>query len=518
MKDQITEPPKCFEELLEAASQLTANSSIQEISEFLKAAAKLDLTPLEANELLKVIKQTTGKELKPLRQELKMHQDNAKLNAPDPALLVAKETLKTHYADGAILLQGKDGRFWVYDKTHWVEIVRGAIATAAFQVANQPQFALLTDNLPALAERATKVIGFMIEATDDPLDLMGDPPPVINCQNGEVWLDKNGTPKLGSHSPQSRLMSCLPIGYDPSATCPKFDKAIAEIFAEAKDPQGLVRHFLEFAGYAIQPQRDIPSFWLLIGHGANGKSKLLETIAGCLSPDAIAYRGAQSFKTDNFAMASLAGKSLLIDDDMTENTELPDGLIKAISEKKPRTARHAYGRRAFTFICRSMPVMAGNSYPRTSDVSFGMVRRAKVIPFARKFAGAADDPELFSKIWGSEMPGVLNRFIEGLIRLRLRGDFDPPIDCQEALADFMVHANPVFGFMEDFCEADPDSRVQLRHLWPALGLWCKDQGLRLPCSKNQLRRKLLGLNCTVKKVQGYNTLYGFALKSEPNFG
>jgi hypothetical protein len=55
-------------------------------------------------------------------------------------------------------------------------------------------------------------------------------------------------------------------------------------------------------------------------------------------------------------------KLLMIEDDLTENTQLPDGLIKQISERKPMTARHAYGRRAFTYICRVLPVMAGNSY------------------------------------------------------------------------------------------------------------------------------------------------------------
>ena len=108
---------------------------------------------------------------------------------------------------------------------------------------------------------------------------------------------------------------------------------------------------------------------------------------------------------------------------MGADTHLDDGLLKAISEAKEMSARHAYGERHFKFRCLALPVMAGNHYPTTSDNSHGLRRRAMVIPFDRQFGPGEADQELFPKIWQSELPGVLNRALEGLARLRQRGGF-----------------------------------------------------------------------------------------------
>ncbi len=84
-------------------------------------------------------------------------------------------------------------------------------------------------------------------------------------------------PEWRPHRCESRLLHCLPIKFDPDAKCPVYDQALLEIFGEAHNPEDMVRHLHEFAGYAIQPLRDIPSYWVLIGHGNNDKSKLLAT-------------------------------------------------------------------------------------------------------------------------------------------------------------------------------------------------------------------------------------------------
>ena len=177
---------------------------------------------------------------------------------------------------------------------------------------------------------------------------------------------------------------CLPNDYDPEATCPNYDEALLQIFAEADDPADMVRHWHEFVGYAIQPLRDIATFWLLIGHGSNGKSKLLETISKLVGPDAVLNDQIASFQRDRFNVAALAGKLLFIDDDLAENVILDDGLLKKISEEKTISARHAYGRRKFNFRCLALPIMAGNNYPltrhvlRPSKASYGNSIRPKI--------------------------------------------------------------------------------------------------------------------------------------------
>lgn len=508
--------PPTIDELMAAALGLSKSNTPPEIGAILKQAAALDPTPLEIDALLKLIKKKTSASLNSLRDELKMHREKLKLSVAELAQELAQTVLDEEFAEGTRLKRGTDGSYWVHRKTHWAETSRGNIRSIVFRRANQPPFPGLFDKVGPVVNATTQLIDLMVEPIADPVGFMGEPAPVINCRNVEVWIGEDGEPELHPHSPHSLQTACLPIEYDPNAQCPLYDKAVAEIFSVSSDTAGMVRHFHEFAGYAIQPGRDIACFWLLIGNGANGKSKLLGTIANCLGHEAISYRSFKGMKGDNFAIASLAGKLLMIEDDLTENTRLPDGLIKQISERKPMTARHPYGRRAFTYICRALPVMVGNSYPRTVDVSFGLIRRAQVIPFEKRFEGAEDNPKLFPKIWETEMPGVLNRFLEGLTRLRTRGAFDPPQDCQEAFVDFMAHANPLVGFVDECCILDPKGRIRLDAFWALLTAWCKDQGYKIPFGRKQLRRKLLGLNCTIKKVKGYQTLYGFSLGTQPD--
>jgi len=305
---------------------------------------------------------------------------------------------------------------------------------------------------------------------------------------------------------------CLPVAFDPTATCPIFDKTLLGIFGKSSDPVDMVRHWNEVVGYAVQPRRDIPFFGLLIGHGANGKSKLLQSLQRLVGPASVMNTSIAKFQRDRFNAAALQGKLLLVDDDLGADTHLDDGLLKAISEAKEMSARHAYGERNFRFCCLALPLMACNTFPTTSDNSPGLRRRAMVIPFDRQFGPSEADKELFPKIWQSELPGVLSRALEGLARLRKRGDFKLPVDCVRAAQEFMAHANPLLAFIEDETIADPNGHVLLRDFREAMTQWATGQGMKKPVPNKRLKRQLEGLGYEVKMVEGYNRVYGLALK------
>ena len=112
---------------------------------------------------------------------------------------------------------------------------------------------------------------------DDPLRFTADPPSVINCANGELWISDDGAAHFWPHRPKSYLRQCLDVSYDPNAQCPIYDNALAEIFSNAEDPEAMVRHWHELVGYLIQPRRHIPLILICVGGGSNGKSMLVQT-------------------------------------------------------------------------------------------------------------------------------------------------------------------------------------------------------------------------------------------------
>ena len=492
------------------AANLTKDSSLDQIKAMLAMAAKANLGPIAKETAIGAIRHRTGTPVRALKQQLNLIELKVGADSHDKARVLANAVLANAFNGGKHLLRCVDGSYSVFNERLWQSTTEAALCKLLMIEATKTQPSCA--NMQQLVSNAKKTLDYMLGGDEDLMGFNADPLPVVNCANGEVWLDKDGKPELRPHDPASRLTSCLSVAFDPSATCPIFDKTLSEIFGKASDPPDMARHCVEFFGYGIQPRRDIPTFWLLIGHGANGKSKLLQTLQRLVGPASVMNAPIAKFQGDRFNIAALQGKLLFIDDDMGANTHLDDGLLKAISEAKEMSARHAYGERHFKFRCLALPVMAGNHYPTTSDNSHGLRRRAMVIPFDRQFGPGEADKELFPKIWQSELPGVLNRALEGLARLRQRGDFKPPADCVRAAQEFMAHANPLLGFIEDETVADPAGHAILRDFRDAMTQWATGQGMKKPVPNKTLKRQLEGLGYEVKKVEGYNRVYGLTLK------
>ena len=510
-KDEGPEKPS-YDNVLGMANTLNKSSSPEKISEVLKTAAMAQFDPVAADLILVAIQIKTNLPKKPLRLQLRIFEQEFGLLPNDLGLVIASKIRKEHYNDGAHLIRCADASYWCFEDTHWRETTGENLRRIILEEANKVFHLFDGNSLPALVGQAKTCLDDLLGTDDDVMGFSDDPSPVVNCANGEVWIGEDGKVELMPHRPESRLTYCLQIDFDPSATCPTYDKALSEIFGEASNPEDMVRHWHEFMGYAVQPRRDIPSYWLLIGHGSNGKSKLLETLQRLVGPDSVLNDQISSFQRDRFNVAALSGKLLFIDDDLAEDVGLADGLLKKISEAKIISARHAYGRRKFKFQCLALPIMAGNTFPLTKDCSWGMVRRAHIIPFDRIFSPEEANPNLFPGIWEKELPGILNRSLKGLRRLRKRGGFKMPEDCEMALKEFMAHANPLIAFIEDRCIDDPEGRTLLSDFRVSMKLWAQDQGVRGVPTDKRLKRKLEGLGFEVKMVKGYNKVYGLQLK------
>lgn len=495
-------------ELMTTASALSKVSSPEEIDSLLHSAANAGLNPIALDKLIGIVCDRTKVSKKALCQQLAACQSSGEQVPQDQSYRLAQIVLNEYFEGGKHLLFAPDGRFYIYGKTHWIPLPDAYLGKVLIQEAKEAFPA--AKSLSSLINNAKSLLA-PLQTADESQWFGEDPLPVVNCANGEVWIDKTGKSELRPHKSASYLTSCLQITFDPSATCPAYDKALIEIFGNSTDPGDMVRHWNEFVGYAMQPRRDIACFWLLIGHGANGKSKLLETIQRLLGPDAVYNGPIAKFQRDRFNIASLAGKLLFVDDDMSMDAQLDDGLLKTISEAKDLTTRHAYGRHSFKFRCLALPVMASNHYPSTSDSSHGLRRRAMVIPFDRKFNAQEADKDLFPNIWATELPGILNRALEGLVRLRNRNEFKLPADCGHAAQEFMAHANPLVAFIGDQLEHDASGSIFLKEFRAVMTAWANEQGIRKPIPMNTLKRQLEGLGFEVTKVSGNARVKGLKL-------
>lgn len=500
--------------LFDIAKALTPQSPPSATYETLGTLAKSSPEPLTQEQFLRLVAELTKTGIKVVRKTYDIVCKKLNIKPVDMGFSIVREFLDTFYNGGIYLRQAKDGSFYGYNGRHW-EIVNPQKLRSGLQEIAVKYKAMTSKSLHAIVSDAFGTLKDSLGSNEDVFLSDDEIKPVINCLNGELWISADGSPELRPHRPESNLMYCLPYAYDETATCPTFRQTMLEIFGQADDPEEMFRHICELIGYVIQPSRPIPCFWMLIGHGANGKSKLLETISRLISKDYLFNTDLSSFGRDKFNMSQILGKLAMIDDDIKVGTVLPDGLLKKISETKLISARNPYGKQTFTFRNTALPVLVGNHYPRCDDLSEGMSRRAMIVPFNRQFKAHEQDNSKFEKIWEHEMSGVLNLAIQGLQRLLAREQFDPPAECEQARKDFLANSNPLYCFLIERLEKDTESRITFPDLRATYETWAKEQNVtKLASLDRTLKRQLEGLGYEIGnyKYSGYPAIRGYRLK------
>jgi P4 family phage/plasmid primase-like protien len=422
----------------------------------------------------------------------------ARGNEADAAEKLLQLTLDQHFAGGRHLLFGIEAQFWYYDGRVWVVVPETWISGRV--LATIKDHPVKGQKTAVLLSQVLTLMKATLAAKDDVLGFVASPPPVINCRNGELWIGPDGSVELRPHRPESHLRQCLEVTYDPDAPCPKYDRALREIFENSGKPNAMARHWNELMGYVIQPRRHIPIIAVLRGGGDNGKTVLVRTLIPLLG-DALVYAGrVQNLEKDRFAMGSLFGKLLFVDDDVAKGVRLPDGILKTISEEKEVTGDLKY-RPAFNFTVRTVPLLLCNHVPSLADLSHGMRRRLMAMPFDRQFTDDEKDPDLFAAIWATEMSGVLNRAVAGYRRLVKRGSkFEYPSPVIAATEQWLQHANPLLAFIEARCVKGTGQGCLAKTFYAAYVDWTREMGFPVAQTQQSMTRDPahLGYNIRIR--------------------
>lgn len=469
--------------ILKSIQRLSPTSSSIEIVKALKKSRGLD--PLDLERVMRAIRSRTGLGLTAIKGQLSaIQKKETARNATDDEIADlgqrVAELILTKYYPGGRLLHAINQEFFAFDQTHWrprpENLIKKVILTACDEIrAKTPKLKFSTASIIYAAET---VLIARCAKEEDVFKWETGLPSVINTQNAELWIDpETGVATAKRHRPESYLSTCLPIDYDPEAKCKLFDRTLREIFANSSDPDDMARHFFEFFGYLIQPRKDIASYWLFHGKGANGKTCLLNIVTALLG-EAVIERSIAEFdlRRSPHCFADIVGKLAIIDEDLRVGTLLPEDFLKKVSEVKHLTANPKF-KTPFRFRAVCSVVMAGNSWPQTRDFSLGMRRRAQVIPFSRTIKASEMDRSRAGRIIATELPGILNKALAGLERLRARGNFDPPVDCRAAAELWIDEASQLSAFVTATCRRSKGARVKLSELWAIYKLWTVDEGI-----------------------------------------
>ena len=398
-------------------------------------------------------------------------------NEVDVAVELCSIVLDEHFEGGRHLIFAADGQFWKFVGTHWVPARPESLQRLAL-LTIQKTAQKKGGTVSSLIAQFLTVLRARQSVDDDRLMLVGDPPPIFNCINGEVHLSPNGDVELKQHRAESYLRHCSDIVYDPEAKCPLFRAALRTIFADAPDVEEMCRHWNELVGYMLFPGRQIALILILLGSGNNGKTSLMQTLIRLVGIDRVSASRVEELESNRFMTGNLVGKHVFFDDDVKAGATLPDGSLKKISEAKLLTGELKYGN-TFQFTCRTVPVLACNNSLSLADVSPGMIRRLMVVPFDHRFTKETVDKALFNNIWATEMSGILNFAIKGLQRVMKRElQFMPPESVEKATMKWLTQSNPLPIFIQDCCKVDPSLLSYAQELYKAFVDWGGTNGYK----------------------------------------
>lgn len=455
---------------------------------------------------------------------------------------VADKVLEMKFDAGARLMFFSD-LWWVYAGGVWRRTEENMVAKAAQDAVLQLQseqdpvaMKLASELMESRGDRLSGLVANIVstmkrivgeDGMTDPLNLCADQVPrVINCANGELWFDLDGTFRFRKHDPESRLTSQVACKYDPKATCPTWDAMLSKVFQSCLEPEEVARHFDEVFGYMLQPERHQAAWVMFKGPGGNGKSTLLGVIRSLMGPGAVLSHsiaeltnGANTHFTD-----SAQGKLMLLDDDFKAGGLLPDDWLKKFSEAKGVTANPKFGRQ-YSFTARCTPVILSNVWPSTVDLTEGLRRRALVFETNHVLTAEEKNPRHLQEVLRSELPGVLNRLIAGLVRVLQRGQrFAPPAECEASKQKWITMSNPTARFVSTVVQQTGDKAdiVRQTDLFDAYRQWVQfDESNSRPLGRNKfyeamesmgLRRRnhsgvLVFVGLRVRVAEGVETMF-----------
>ena len=421
----------------------------------------------------------------------------------DMARVLAELTYKVKFNDCKGLIYSIGEQFWKYNGTFWEVITKKYLEKMVMEALDEMKKKMKVKRSEnTLVNDASLILSRLCSVNDDTLGLLGKPKSIVNCQNGELWINDDGTVELRNHKPESHLLQVLKVDYDPAATAPKFEEMLKSTFSQFSDSEDMVEFVYEMIGYIIQPNKNLEKWFLFHGTGGDGKSTLIRIISSLLGRSVMPEK-ISTFGTDNHIVSDLHGKLLIVDDDLDYRTKLPDGMIKKLCGRNDMTG-NPKGGKTERFTPATTLILSGNSYPRTDDLSEGGRRRPIVVPFDRNFhredgGGIINIDALIIK---EELPGVLNLVLAGLKRLRERGRFKEPTSCVVAKKKWIGDSNMTAMFVSDCINETGklEDTMSLKHAYDLYDEWCLDNKIQFRTGKQHFRQNMEALGMPSSQI------------------
>lgn len=286
---------------------------------------------------------------------------------------------------------------------------------------------------------------------------------LLNFKNGVFDIT---TGELLEHSPDIPFLFELPVIYDPEAKCPVWEKFLQDVVY----PEDL--DFLqEICGYLLLRDYVFAILVILLGHGRNGKTTLINVLSSILGSENVTHLPLQTLAVDRFSKAKLYKKHANLCSEIGSKEIRDTGGIKDLTGRDRITVRNIH-QDFFSFINYAKLMFSCNLLPEIKDDTPAMKARLVLIEFPNTFERGTPefDPNIGNKLLG-ESSGILNWMIVGLKRLLQNKNLSE----HRGFDDIQAYQEkiPVKMFVDEFVEYNPLLETQKETVYKKYQEFCK---------------------------------------------
>jgi len=246
-----------------------------------------------------------------------------------------------------------------------------------------------------------------------------EPSSTIAFLNGVLdvdgWINDPQIPLI-PHSRNFFNLFALPFAFDPSATCPRWETFLNEIF-EGDEHRILALRCM--IGLLLTPDTSLQKIFVFIGKPRSGKGTILRIISALLGSKNVTQPKLASLTTE-FGLSALQGKAFAAFTDVHaagRDVALAVEVLLAISgEDGVNINRKFKDILTDQKLCARLALVM-NEMVRLPDISGALGSRLIVLPFHVSFEGK-ENTALTGELL-TELPGIANWALEGLRTLRL---------------------------------------------------------------------------------------------------
>ena len=330
---------------------------------------------------------------------------------------------------------------------------------------------------------------------------------LILLQNGILDITTN---ELLPHTRDFFSTNILPYDYDPTASCDRWDAFLRSTFEGDQERIDFVEEWL---GYMMVRDYSYQKIAMFIGVQRSGKTTISNIAKLLVGETNYMGIGLEGFAADGTLESALDKTVLWVNDAGTisgpNRSKIVDQL-KTISGNGDISCARKY-KSAFSGRVPGRISITCNNVLAFNDDSGALAGRFVICPFNKSFFGQ-EDPTLERDLQ-NELPGIANRCINALRRLRARGRFQEPSIAQIERESITYRYSPIMAFINDECVINDDQRVHGDQLYARYKMWCLRSGSKAIPQRafvDAVRSSTRGK--TVKKVVSINgiKLQGFA--------